>query len=555
MLARSSAANSALESRSAMDSPPENGFGFVPNVVQTDPAARVFTGIGQLHHAGRQGRTKLQEFLSRKVRRSQEVTVKSSRLPAVLIVFALAALCSPSASGQTPSHPGAEAAGRMALTTKSPAAKAEFWQGLEEWQSGAYSSAQKHFRHAAALDNEFALARAFALGDNVAPGQPIDRAVADAARQSTEEGLLALFWREKSQPERSLPLLRAAMQLTPNEPAIRVEYLWASLSEGSPKQTLDSARASRTRFPNYTPLAFVTAFASMNAGDTAGALSAAAEYTRIAPRTSVAFGYYGSLLQQLGRYDDAEAQYRKGLALLPAHADYGWDPASSLAEMYVVRGRNADARAVVAEALARAADAKDSATYMAELAGTYFTAGDNRRGMQLLEQAQKVNATVGSANDPQNLDAILGEANAVFGDGRAVGSYLSRLRPLTPYDSAVAVAFHALSYGYAGQLDSAMAYSDRLANNTSVPWRGPWSHRARGLALATARQCDRAKTELSQAPDTASFELLAARADCEQQLGHRAEAAALRDRARKSQDFTFFRPAYIRGRMRLAQTK
>src|SRR4029077_1935225 len=129
---------------------------------------------------------------------------------------------------------------------------------------------------------------------------------------------------------------------------------------------------------------------------------------------------------------------------------------------------------------------------------------------------------------------------------------LSRLHSDTPIDSAVDIVIHALAHGYAGQLDSAMAYSDRLANTTTVPWRQAWAHRTRGIALATAKQCDRAKAELTQA-DTSSVEVLAALADCEMQLGHRAAALALRDRAKKSQEFTFFRPAFIRARVRLAQ--
>ena len=39
------------------------------------------------------------------------------------------------------------------------------------------------------------------------------------------------------------------------------------------------------------------------------------------------------------------------------------------------------------------------------------------------------------------------------------------------------------------------------------------------------------------------------------QLGHRAAALALRDRAIKSQESSFFRPAFIRARVRLAQMK
>ncbi|HWC74111.1 MAG TPA: hypothetical protein VG454_09245 [Gemmatimonadales bacterium] len=487
--------------------------------------------------------------------------MKGGQVSAVLMVLAFSSVSTQAAHGQS-SQPSAVAAGRLTLSTNSAEAKAEFWQGLEQWQSGAYTNGERHFRRALALDSGFALARVYATGEAPSPAQVAERerAIADAARQSTEEGLLALFWREKAngQPAHSRALLAAAMQLMPNEPTIVAEYLWASLNAGGDaKQMLDTARAYRTRFPNYAPLAMPIPFFAMNAGDTAGALRAAEEYTRIAPRMPVAFGVYGGVLQQLGRFDEAEAQYRKGVALLPARADYGWDPVSALAEMYQLRGRTADARAVATEGLTRSTEASDSAMYMTEVAGTYFAAGDTRRGMQLLEQARQKSATMGSANAPEEIDAILAEADAVFGDGRSVGSYLARLRPpVTAIDSAVGLVDHGLIYGYAaGRLDSALAYSDRLASGTVPAWRGPWSHRIRGLALVTAKQCDRAKTELMQAPDTASLEVLTARAECEMQQGHKSVALGLRDRAKATQDMTFFRPALIRARMRLAQMK
>jgi tetratricopeptide (TPR) repeat protein len=484
--------------------------------------------------------------------------VTSAPVPRILVVFAVVAAFASTVGAQGSGPPTAAAAGKLALSTNSAAAREAFWRGLEKWQSATYSGGQKDFRRAAALDNEFALARAFATGEEPGRSQVMerDRAIADAARQSTEEGLLALFWREKAlaHSARAKALLQAAMQLMPNEPSIAVEYVWSMSGEGdNPKMILDSARAFHARFPNYGPLMFPIALFAMNTGDTAGALRAVEEYTHLAPRAPLAFGYYGILLQQLGRFDEAEAQYRKGMALLPEHSDYGTDPASALAELLAMRGRTADARAVALQALARAPDARDSSMYMSEVAGTYFAAGDVRRATQLLEQARAISPIMGNGNGPDRPDAILAEANAVFGDRRSVGSYLARLHSDSPADSAVDNLIYAISHGYAGQLDSAMIYSDKLANST-VPWRGPWSHRVRGIALATAKQCDRAKAEFVQT-DTTSAEVLTAWADCEMQRGHRAEALALRDRAIKSQEFTFFRPAIVRARLRLAQMK
>jgi tetratricopeptide (TPR) repeat protein len=430
---------------------------------------------------------------------------------------------------------------------------------MEEWQTGAYTNAMRHFRRSSSLDSTFALARLFGMGEYEAREHPADRdrAVGDAARQSTAEGLVALFWREKSvgNVEGMKAILRAAMQLMPNEPSVAVEYTWLTTGgEKNPKQALDSGLAVRSRFATYAPFAFPMSFLAMAAGDTAGALRAAEEFTRIAPRTAASFANYGFLFQQLRRNDEAAAQYRKGMALR-VHPDYGWDPAGALAELYVMTGRYADARTIAAEALTYAVDAADSALYLAELAGTYFATGDNRRAVQLLEQARAKSPTVGAGQNPQPLDHILAQASAISGDVGAMRSYLARRHPKNVEDSASLIGNYAFGYAYAGQLDSALAYSDRLAKITQVGWTAPWSHQIRGVALADARQCERARRELAQAADTASVQVRLARAECELDAGNRATALALRDQGLASLDFQIWIPASVRDRVRLAQLK
>ena len=484
--------------------------------------------------------------------------MRRARIATAIIAFTVTATASKPVVAQ-----GAQAdtakSGRLVLSTKSPTATAEFWKGMEEWQSGTYTSATRHFRRAYELDNTFALAHLLSMGEVEARNHPADRdrAVADAARQSTEEGMFALFWREKSilgNAARTKAMLAAAMQLMPNEPSIATEYLWASLGDAkTAKPALDSARAWQARFPSYTPLWLPVSFLAMATADTAGALRAAEEFTRVAPRAPIAFGNYGSLFWQLGRYDDAEAQYRKGIALTATHPDYGWDPSGALAEMDMVRGRFTDARAVTTAALAHATDAADSATYMSELAGTYFATGDNRRGLQLLEQAREKSATIGSLQNPAPLDYILAEANAIYGNVGAIPTYLARIHPETAADSANLVGNYAFDYAYAGQLDSALVYSDRLAKITAVPWSGAWAHRARGVALVAAKQCGRAQSELMQAADTTSAQVRLARAECELRSGNKTAAFALRDQARTSLDFFIFGPASVRERVRLVQ--
>src|SRR5689334_25255988 len=153
--------------------------------------------------------------------------MRCPRAPILLIVLGLAvALPTAPTAGQAP-QPAPTSGGKLALTTKSAEAQAEFWKGMEDWQSYSYSSAQRHFRRAYALDNRFALARALATGGMTTPEMAAEReaALTDAARQSTEEGILALWWREKAlgNVEKTQILLRAAMQLMPKEPGPATE--------------------------------------------------------------------------------------------------------------------------------------------------------------------------------------------------------------------------------------------------------------------------------------------------------------------------------------------
>jgi tetratricopeptide (TPR) repeat protein len=483
------------------------------------------------------------------------VLISLSLLPAVTTSHRLPA--------QAAQQQGTALATRLELSSASAAAKAEFWSGLDDWQNVAWSSAEKKFRHAVALDEGFGLARVFAYGAQPLPTQANfeserDRGAADAARQSTAEGLVALAWREYGAGRwpRVIQLLQAALAVLPDEPHLASEYIWALIQIGENKTALDSARVFQKRFPTFAALLAPLSVASMANGDTAGALRAAEEYTRLGSRYPGSFGYYGRVLQSLGRYDEAEAQLKQALALAPAHADYPYEAASALAEILELRGRNADARTIATQALARAQDATDSATFMTIIAGTYFVANDVTQANQFLEAARQRSSVVGGRIGFESVERILAEANATFGDRRSVSAHLARLQSPVG-DSTGYFLWHAVLFGYAGQTDSTMSYSTRLAALATTPqtqWRAPIAHFANGLALQATKQCARALEEFAKSDSTDS-EVQAARAECELQQGHRTVALALRDKVLASRDYSFFRPAMIRARMRMMQMK
>ena len=482
-----------------------------------------------------------------------------TRRSAVFLIAVLVATPPPSAMAQGAQQQGSASSARLDPTSTSAAAKEEFRVGLDDWQVGASTTAELHFRRAIALDSNFGLAHVFAGGieprsvEALRSGE-LDRGVALAARASTAEGLLALAWREgnRGRNQQMAQLLHAAMEILPDEPRLASEYVWALISASGQKAALDSARVFRKRFPSFAPLVFPLAFVLTARGDSAEALQLGEEFARLLPQVPASLAYYGRMFQVRGRYEEAEAQFRRALVLALPRQDYGNDPASSLAELYAIQGRTGEARTIAMEAIGRAVDAPDSANHQTVAAGTSILAGDQRQALALLASAREKSQFTGARRWNLPIDALLAEANALFGDRRTVPSYLARFPIINPDDSANALGWHAVSYAYAGQLDSALVYADRLSAGATpqTQWRTMWAHIARGLAYAEKRQCAQAVGELRQS-DSTFIEVQAARADCELQLGNRAAAMVWRDRvlARRELNLNIPRHTYARARM------
>jgi len=116
--------------------------------------------------------------------RCNRTAVVRLSLSLLLLLFVIAA---DRLEGQAAQQQGSASSTRLELSSASAAAKAEFWAGIDDWQNFAWSSAEKRFNRAVALDESFGLARVFANG---AP--PLtslsstmaerDRGAADAAR-------------------------------------------------------------------------------------------------------------------------------------------------------------------------------------------------------------------------------------------------------------------------------------------------------------------------------------------------------------------------------------
>jgi tetratricopeptide (TPR) repeat protein len=466
-----------------------------------------------------------------------------------------------STQGQGPQPNTPTAGAKLELSSASDAAKTEFWLGLEDWQNFTFSSAQKHFERAASLDPGFGLARAFAAAAPAINGAPVvtaefDRGLTDAARASTAEGVLALAWREKAfgRNAAATSLFRAAMDLMPNEPRIASEYVW-SLATTDAKAALEAAKAARTKFPTSGAVALAVSYSLLQNADTAAALAEAQRYTQVAPTQPVSFVTYGDFLRLQGRYDEAEAQYRRSLTFAPKHGDGGADGVVALASLLIQRGKMAAARQTLNDALQRATSAADSLSYFDVLSGVSLYASDIPAAIGTLETASRLSgrASTGLGVFVPNFKLAL--TNAAYGDRKSVSKYLAPIHALAPGDSTQVDMWRGVAYAYAGQADSTLKYADKLAARASKnPVAGRVAHFARGQLYLNMRQCDKALDEFRQS-DSTWVEVEAGSADCEMLAGHRAAALRYRDLVLNRRDVNLYDPGEIRARLRMAQLR
>lgn len=451
--------------------------------------------------------------------------------------------------------------GKLELSSASDAAKAEFWLGLEDWQNFTFSSGQKHFERATSLDPSFGLARAFAAAAPAINGLPVataefDRGLGDAARASTGEGVLALAWREKAfgRNAAATSLFRAAMDLMPNEPHIASEYIW-SVATADGKAAAEAGKAARAKFPSSGAVALAVSYALLQSGDTAAALAEAQRYTQVAPTQPASFVTYGDFLRLQGRYDEAEAQYRRSLTFAPKHADGTNDGAVALASLLVQRGKVAAARQILSDAVQHSTTAADSLTYMDVLGGAALYASDVPDAINIYQTSAHFNGRGSNGLGTFVPTFKLALINAAFGDRKSVSKHLAPIHAIAPGDSTQVEMWRADAYAYAGQADSTFKYADKLAARASNnPVAGRVAHFVRGQLYLTMRQCDKALGEFRQS-DSTWVEVQAGNADCEMQAGHRVAALHLRDVVLNRRDVNLYDPGEIRARLRMSQLR
>jgi tetratricopeptide (TPR) repeat protein len=264
-------------------------------------------------------------------------------------------------------------------------------------------------------DPNFGLARVLyaAIGpvDPDQQGTELNRGVADAARASSNELLLAAAYREAAlnHDKAANALFRAASDLMPADELVA----WTAIGGfGAP---VAATREFVTKHPSY-PIGYNTlAYQAWGEGDKAGALAAAKRQVELLPTAPNPHDTYAEILQWNGNFAEAAAHYKQATTLSPRFPE----AYAGLAEVAALQGQYDQARTYLNQAIANAWTPQQKLGYMRQIIGTYAMQGtsgdaltksldaaiaeakaqnDSRQTAVLYSQLAAVQATAGNAN-------------------------------------------------------------------------------------------------------------------------------------------------------------
>jgi tetratricopeptide (TPR) repeat protein len=240
----------------------------------------------------------------------------SVRARAWLALAVLGAATGPAAA-QT-SH----AAGKVAITTTSEAARTDFLKGRTLAENLRLEDSRQHFRSAIAKDPNFAIAHlnlatssptgteffehlghAVKLADKVSPGERLTIKGAEAGANGDPAGQLELYQKlvaDFPKDERAHFLLGGAY-------FGRQEY----------EKAIGEYRRATEIAPEYAPAYNIVGYAYRTLGRYDEAESAFKKYIQLIPDDPNPYDSYAELLMKMGRFDESIAQYRKALSVNP----------------------------------------------------------------------------------------------------------------------------------------------------------------------------------------------------------------------------------------------
>lgn len=317
----------------------------------------------------------------------------------------------------------------LKLGTTNSTAASEFRAGVGDFQNVSFESATAHFKAAIDADPNFGLARVLYAGIGPLTGAPqeteLNRGVADAARASSNELVLAAAYREATlgHNDAASALFRAASQMMPSDP------LAAWQAAGGFGTQLAATREFVVSHPTY-PLGYNTlAYQAWFGGDRPAALAAAKRQVEILPNAPNPHDTYAELLQWNGDFAAAAAHYKQAAATPPKFPE-GY---AGLAEVAALQGQYDQARSYLNQAIANSWTPAQKLGYMRQIAGTHVLQGAPASDItKSLEAALAEAKAQGDARTTAVLYSQLATVQANAGNANAAHQSLTMAQAASP---------------------------------------------------------------------------------------------------------------------------
>ena len=305
-----------------------------------------------------------------------------------LTAVAFAACSSPPASTVAAPSAASTSTGLISETTKSPEALDHFHKGETLFYNLRTKEAAAELNQALQIDPGFVLARAYHSQTEL--GERSVKAAEEAAAAAT------------TLPEAERLFVQAISATTRGD-AAEAESMLRELTTSAPKdwrshyglgfqlfsaQKYDEAVGSLKRATDLNPGAGVAlnmlGYASLRQGDSAGAVTAFEQYTKVLPQEPNPQDSLGEALIAAGKFDEAEAAFNKALALSPQF----WNAHEGIAFTKFYRGDWTGGTKALEQARAGAPDADNKVAMDNEIAAAATAQGHTADALKILASSE-----------------------------------------------------------------------------------------------------------------------------------------------------------------------
>jgi tetratricopeptide (TPR) repeat protein len=279
-----------------------------------------------------------------------------------------------------------ESSSDIPLTTTSDEARRSFRGGLENIENQQSQRAHVDFRSAVRADADFALAHLFLVYDSGNPTEEaaeLAKAKALGANASKPEQLL-ITWLAGARNGEYVTAISAMNDLLADYPRDKFllflagRWMVQQRNYDGAQQFLQRAVAIQ---PNYPAALNELAYAYAFTGDFKKAFETLDKYEQASPGEPNTEDSYGEISRMAGKYEQAIEHYTKALQF---DSNFVWSRVG-LGDTYMLMGKQVQARAEYAKAIAVATSPGDRLTWEIASALTYAYANDSKSFVQVMQ--------------------------------------------------------------------------------------------------------------------------------------------------------------------------